>query len=99
MSRLLSRDTRRREFIGGLASTAVAVLSPAARAQQPVLHVAVLSPTARPSNMASYRSAFRERLSSLGYLDGRDLIWDYRFAGDHVELLPGMATQLVRERK
>jgi len=97
---LLSRHTRRREFIGGLASTAVAVFSPTARAQHHVLHVAVLSPAARPStNMASYRAALRERLSSLGYVDGRDLIWDYRFAGDHVDLLPGMATQLVRERK
>jgi putative tryptophan/tyrosine transport system substrate-binding protein len=41
---------------------------------------------------------FRERLTALGWVRGRDLAIEYRFGEGHVERLPELATELVRER-
>jgi putative ABC transport system substrate-binding protein len=40
--------------------------------------------------------AFRERLSSLGYAEGRNLLLEYRWAAGKEERLPAMAAELVR---
>ena len=41
-------------------------------------------------------AAFRDRLNSLGYAEGRNLIIESRFAGGQAERLPALAAELVR---
>jgi putative ABC transport system substrate-binding protein len=46
----------------------------------------------------AFLGALREGLAELGYLDGRDVSIDVRWAGDSVGDLPHLATALVSER-
>lgn len=41
---------------------------------------------------------FREGLRELGYLEGRNVAFEYRFAEDKNERLPGLAAELVRRK-
>ena len=40
--------------------------------------------------------AFRQRLRELGYVEGQNLVIDWRYAAGHDDRLPGLATELVR---
>jgi putative tryptophan/tyrosine transport system substrate-binding protein len=48
------------------------------------------------SGVASYYSPFRERLRELGWVEGRDVVIEYRSAEGRVERLPALAADLVR---
>ncbi len=68
-------------------------------AQQPgkVWRVGFLSPRRRPASLDSdYYGAFPRRMSELGYVEGRNLIIEWRFADGEYERLPGMAAELVQ---
>ena len=41
------------------------------------------------------REAFRQGLNELGYVEGRDIVIEYRSADGKIERLPGLATELV----
>ena len=85
---------RRREFITVLAGAAAA-LPLAARAQQTKLPVVgVLSPfiDAESAFLADLREGLREH----GYTEGRNVRIEYRSAEGKVELLAGLAADLVR---
>ncbi len=56
--------------------------------------VVLLSAAADP---AERLGAFRERLSDLGYVEGRNITLDIRSAEGHLERLPALAEELVRE--
>jgi putative ABC transport system substrate-binding protein len=64
-------------------------------AQQPakVWRVGFLSSSSGPTELVE---AFRDQLRILGYVEGRNLSIEYRWAGEKDELLPGMAAELVR---
>ena len=83
---------RRRDFIGIVSGAAAWPL--AARAQQPerpVIGLLVLG-------TQSYYdfSGFRQGLKDGGYVEGKNLTIEYRFANDDVALLPKLASDLVR---
>src|SRR5262245_66521857 len=90
---------RRREFVLTLGSAAAAwpLAARAARAAQGerVRRVAFLSiMTQNDPDVQLLRSAFHDRLHELGWLDGRDIRIDYRWAGSDVESLRAHATEL-----
>jgi putative ABC transport system substrate-binding protein len=68
---------RRREFIAGLGGAAVA-LPIAARAQQPALPVVGFANTALADDNADLMAAFRRGLGETGYVEGRNVTFEYR---------------------
>ena len=86
---------RRREFIAALGGAVAWPL--AARAQQnKVWRIGYLHPGFLNTNMdIALYDAFKQQLSSLGYIEGRNLIVDQRAAEGHFERLPGLANELV----
>ncbi|MBP8294569.1 MAG: ABC transporter substrate-binding protein [Burkholderiales bacterium] len=104
----------RRAFLGAaggaFAATLLCVLSlaPFARAlaQQPpkLPTVAILSARAQTTDacganlQASGLPCFMEALRDLGYVEGKNVLFEMRFAGDDFKRLPALAAELVRLR-
>jgi len=86
----------RRRFIGGLAG-AILAASLAAHAQQAgrVYRIGILEPVPAAQNAANL-DALRTGLRNLGYVEGRNLIIDYRSADGRAERFPDLAAELVR---
>jgi putative ABC transport system substrate-binding protein len=87
---------KRREFIAGLASTTV--LWPlAARAQQPIkLPTIGFLGSSTPSAMSRWTAAFTERLHELGWIEGRTITIEYRWAEGRNERFAEIAAEFVR---
>lgn len=88
---------RRREFITVL-SGAAAGWPLAARSQQPVIPVVgfLNSGSAREYQVAA--TAVQEGLSEIGYVEGRNVVIEYRWAEERYDRLPALATDLVRRQ-
>ena len=90
---------RRREFIAGLGS--VVAWPVAARAQQParVRHVGVLMNVVQedPGGSADVM-AFRQGLSDLGWIEGRNIDIEFLWPGGDIERIEAFAKELVRLR-
>jgi putative ABC transport system substrate-binding protein len=87
---------RRREFIALLGSAAAAwPLS--ARAQQLAksYRIGILEPVPAARNAANL-DALRKALRDLGYIEGRNLVIEYRSADGRAERFLGLASELVR---
>jgi putative tryptophan/tyrosine transport system substrate-binding protein len=85
---------RRREFIT-LLGGAVGAWPLAARAQQPAMPVVgYLVPGVFGQNLALVRQA----LAEAGYVEGRNLTIEYRFAEGQYERLPELAAELVQRQ-
>src|SRR5262245_29148011 len=89
---------RRRDFVT-LLGGAVCAWPLAARAQQTgrVRHVAVLIPFPddREAVVKSYLAAFRQRLHELGWDEGRNIRFDYRFTGQVPERMRAGTDELI----
>ena len=83
---------RRREFIAGLGSTVGLPL--AARAQQPKVPVVGYLDGGSPDTI----EAFRKGLSETGFVEGRNVVIDYRAANSDRAWLVELAADLVRRR-
>ena len=86
----------RREFITLLGGAAAWPLS--ARAQQPVLPVIGFLSSGLQQSDAFRLAAFQHGLNETGYVEGRQVASEHRWAEDHYDRLPGLAAELVRRQ-
>ena len=87
---------KRREFITLLGSAACA-LPLALRAQQKAMPVVgYLSSRSRPSNLGDFtHGPVHQGLAETGFVEGQNMMSEYRFAEDHYDRLPALAADLV----
>jgi putative ABC transport system substrate-binding protein len=88
---------RRREFITLLSGAAVA-WPLAAPAQQSGLPVVGFLYTGVPELSGAIVAAFRSGLNETGYIEGRNVAIEYRFAHNNEARLPELAADLVRRQ-
>jgi putative ABC transport system substrate-binding protein len=86
---------KRREFISLLGSAAAWPLAARAQAGAPI--VGFLSP-APPAGYESYLLGFRQGLREAGYVEGRNVAIEYRWADNQNDRLPMLAEELVSRR-
>jgi putative tryptophan/tyrosine transport system substrate-binding protein len=83
---------RRRAFLAALGNVTIYPL--AARAQQPVPIVGCLV-NGSPQDTDFSVAPFQRGLGELGYVDGENVVIEYRWASGHNERLPALAAELV----
>ena len=91
----MTAKMKRREFVS-LLGGAVAVWPMAARAQQPAMPVIGYLNSGSPESDASRLTGLRRGLSQTGYVEGRNLVIEYRWAGNQADRLPALAAVLVQ---
>lgn len=86
---------RRREFITLLGSTVV-VWPLAARAQQATIPVVGVLYAGVPETTTGQMEIFRKGLAETGFVEGRNVAFEYRYARSDFGRLPELAAELVR---
>jgi putative tryptophan/tyrosine transport system substrate-binding protein len=87
---------RRRSFLTLVGGMAVWPLP--ARAQQPELPIIGFLHTESADRSADRLRGFHQGLKEMGYVEDRNVAIEYRWAEDHNDRFPALATELVRHR-
>ena len=83
----------RRSFL--VSAMAVASLHGAAAAQSRTLKIGWLT-AQQEASLTPYLAALKKGFGELGYVEGQNLIIDYRFGNDRLDRVPELATELVK---
>ena len=86
----------RREFIAGLGGAAAWPL--AVRAQQPTMPVVGYLQGGTPERTQPIIAAFRQGLAESGFVEGRNVVIEYRLANGQPDRVPALAAELVSRR-
>src|SRR5208337_366947 len=85
---------RRREFVRTLGGAAAWPLT--VHAQQPAMPVVGFLNSGTPAGLAHLKAAFHQGLSEAGYVEGRNVAMENRWAEGQYDRLPALAADLVR---
>jgi putative ABC transport system substrate-binding protein len=86
---------RRREFIALLGGTSAAAAWPRVARAERIAQVGYLGLTSATSVQATRIGAFREGLHNLGYVEGKNIQIEFRFAGGDNGRLPSPVAELI----
>jgi len=89
-------EVSRRAFVTGFAATLVVSFGTQAQSQGKVYRVGYLAQGSAPTTPNPIFEAFRQQLRELGYIEGQNMIIEYRYAEGRSERLPDLAAELVR---
>jgi putative ABC transport system substrate-binding protein len=87
---------KRREFFSLVGGVVAASSAFPARAQQPAMPVVGFLRNTDAASSDQLVSAFRKGLGENGYVEGRNVAIEYRWAENHDDRLPALAADLVR---
>ena len=87
----------RQKILGFALSALLFALCGSAGAQQAgkIFRMGILD-SGTVSGMAVLLDAFRHELSKLGWIEGKNIAFEYRFAEGKIERLPELAAELIR---
>jgi ABC-type uncharacterized transport system substrate-binding protein len=85
---------RRRFLLTSLAGVLVGPLAAGAQQAARIARIAFLSTTSSPDSPTT--AAFRQGLQELGYIEGQNIIIEWRWGGGRTEEFPAFASEVVR---
>ena len=88
----------RRKFLATLLGGTAVAWPVAARAQQTTMPVIGYLNPGSPESDTSRLTGLRRGLNESGYVEGRNLVIEYRWAGNQADRLPALAADLVQLR-
>ncbi len=86
---------KRRTLLASTLAVASLPRSVVAQTSKKVIRIGWLT-AQRAASLAPYVATFRAALADLGYVEGRNLMIDFRYGDDALERVPELATELVR---
>jgi len=85
---------RRRDFVAGLGSAAAWPI--VAQAQQPAMPVIGLLNPQSADDFKNFTVSFLQGLKEAGYVEGQNVVVEYRYAENQLNRLPALAADLRR---